>query len=57
MGVQAIRFQGFVPAYYLTDDQRDYVVMSELGDKRGRVAIHEYVHVLIWSDLSTPECG
>lgn len=36
-----------VPAYFAGDEQRDYVVMSDVGEDRTRVAIHEYVHVLV----------
>lgn len=40
-------YRDFAPAYYVGDEQRDYVVMSELGSERTRVAVHEYVHVLV----------
>jgi hypothetical protein len=45
----------FVPAYSTADEQRDYIVMSDLGPDRRRAAIHEYVHVLVrHSGLSIP---
>ena len=37
----------FNPAYSTADEQRDYIVMSDLGPDRTRAAIHEYVHVLV----------
>ena len=45
----------FAPAYSTADEQRDYIVMSDLGALRKRAAIHEYVHVLVrHSGLSIP---
>jgi hypothetical protein len=35
------------PAYFVGDEQRDYIVMSDLGAERARIAVHEYVHVLV----------
>jgi tetratricopeptide (TPR) repeat protein len=37
----------FAAAYYIGDEQRDYIVMSELGAERAPVAIHEYMHLLV----------
>ncbi len=45
----------FTPAYYVGDEQRDYVVMCDLGAERRRVAVHEYVHLLVrHSGLTLP---
>lgn len=41
------RPKAFTPAYSTADEQRDYIVMSDLGADRKRAAIHEYVHVLV----------
>ena len=40
-------FRSFTPAYFISDEQRDYVVMSALADDRNRAAIHEYVHLVV----------
>jgi hypothetical protein len=37
----------FTPAYYTNNPQHEYIVMTDLEDDRRRVAIHEYVHVLV----------
>ena len=37
----------FTPAYFAGDEQRDYVVMSDLDIKNAYMAVHEYVHVLV----------
>ena len=37
----------FAAAYYLGDQQRDYIVMSSLGSESMPVAIHEYMHLLV----------
>ena len=34
-------------AYYVGDEQRDYIVMSGLGSEQTPVAIHEYMHLLV----------
>lgn len=39
--------KSFTPAYFVADEQRDYIVMSDLGADRTRAAIHEYVHLLV----------
>ena len=39
--------KSFTPAYFVGDEQRDYIVMSDLGADRTRAAIHEYVHLLV----------
>lgn len=42
-------------AYYLRHEQGDYIVLSDLELERRRVAIHEYVHLLVsHSGLSIP---
>ena len=44
-----------IPAYFAADEDGDYIVMSDLEDQRRRVAVHEYVHVLVrHSGLSIP---
>jgi len=45
----------FAAAYYLGDQQRDYIVMSSLGSESMPVAIHEYMHLLVrHSELKWP---
>ena len=45
----------FAPAYSTADEQRDYIVMGDLGADQTRAAVHEYVHVLVRnSGLSIP---
>lgn len=34
-------------AYYLREPQREYIVISDLGFDRMRVALHEYLHLLV----------
>jgi tetratricopeptide (TPR) repeat protein len=47
--------KSFTPAYFTSDEQRDYIVMSDLGELRERAAVHEYVHVLVrHSGLNVP---
>lgn len=42
-------------AYFLSRDEDDYIVISDLEIERMRVAIHEYVHLLVrHSGLSLP---
>jgi Tfp pilus assembly protein PilF len=42
-------------AYYVRQPQGDYIVISDLGFDRMRVAVHEYVHLLVnHSGLSIP---
>jgi tetratricopeptide (TPR) repeat protein len=42
-------------AYFVGDEQRDYIVMSDLGLEHTPVAIHEYMHLLIrHSGLKAP---
>ena len=42
-------------AYYLPRPEGDYIVISDLGFDRMRVALHEYVHLLVrHSRLSIP---
>ena len=41
--------------YSTADEQRDYIVMSDLGADRQRIAVHEYVHTLVrHSGLKVP---
>lgn len=43
------------PAYFVGTEQRDYIVMSDVGDYQKIAAIHEYVHLLVHhSGLSLP---
>jgi len=35
------------PAFFVGDEERDYIVMSDPGEQRSRFAVHEYVHVLV----------
>jgi tetratricopeptide (TPR) repeat protein len=34
-------------AFYVGDEQRDYIVMGDLGAEHAPVAIHEYMHLLV----------
>src|SRR5689334_17484427 len=40
-------FNEFTPAYFAGDEQRDYIVMSDLDIKNAYMAVHEFVHVLV----------
>jgi len=47
--------KAFTPAYYVADEQSDFVVMCDLEDLRTRAAVHEYVHSLVrHSGLNLP---
>ncbi|HJZ97237.1 MAG TPA: hypothetical protein VKE70_12080 [Candidatus Solibacter sp.] len=47
--------KAFTPAYNLSDQQRDYIVMCDIEDIRTRAAVHEYVHSLVrHSGLNLP---
>lgn len=37
----------FVRAYFMGDDEDDYIVMSDVGRLAKRVAVHEYVHSVV----------
>lgn len=37
----------FAAAYFIGDEQRDYIVMSDLGSEHTPTAIHEYMHLLV----------
>jgi hypothetical protein len=43
------------PAFFVGDEQRDYILMSNLGEDRDLAATHEYSHVLVrHSGLNLP---
>lgn len=45
----------YVKAYFTTDEDRDYIVMSDPDEQGKRISIHEYVHALVrHSGLSIP---
>lgn len=49
------RANSFAAAYYLPDHDRDYIVMSNVGDDVFPVAAHEYTHLLVkHSKLNLP---
>lgn len=41
------KLNGFAAAYYLPDHERDYIVMSNVGEDVFPVAAHEYMHLLV----------
>jgi len=52
---QPYRPKELAAGYSTADEQRDYIVMSDLGIDRRRIAVHEYVHTLVrHSGLNVP---
>ena len=41
------RFNEFATAYYFGGTDRDYIVMGRTGDEAARIAVHEYVHLVV----------
>jgi len=41
------RFNQVAAAYYFGGADRDYIVMGRTGDEAARIAVHEYVHLVV----------
>jgi tetratricopeptide (TPR) repeat protein len=41
------RFNEAATAYYFGGTDRDYIVLGRMGDEAARIAVHEYVHLVV----------